>query len=560
MRLVPILLVAVLACATALAPAQGDDTKDKRFTLHPDAAAHRLHSMELNGQKVSYLSTAGTITLFDENPAEATASVFFVAYRKYDGLKPSATLEKLAELHLSEADLKAIGVLGSGDERAAARVERLLAAGVDAGQVLDMPAPEARPISFSFNGGPGSSSVWLHLGIFGPKRIDYGDDMGNPGPPPYMLRDNEQTLLGESDWVFIDPVSTGYSRTEGDTPGSQFHGVEQDIASVGEFIRRYLTSEQRWASPRFIAGESYGTTRAAGLADHLHDRHGINLNGVILISAVLDFATIRFNVGHDLPYILFLPSYSATAHHHGLLSPQLQAQPLDAVLEQAEAFARGAYASALMRGTSLPEGELNSVAIRMAELTDLSPEYVRRASLRVDQGRFSKELLRLRGGETVGRFDSRFKGIDRDDAGERYSYDPSYAAIRAIYTQTFNDYARRELGYESDLSYEILTGRVHPWDYGGAGNNRFVNTADRLRDVMQQQPHMKVFVGSGRFDLATPYFATEYTVDHMMLRDNVRQNIELFDYNAGHMMYLNKPDLDKLGEDLKAWYRRALGE
>ncbi len=560
-RVLVVLAVLTLLCGSKLAVAQDDRHGDDRFTLHPETASHRLHEIELDGRRLRYVSSAGTITLFDESTAEATGSVFYISYRVFQQPQPSGVLEALAEIHLEEDELSAIelaSVTGGAEAAAAKRVEHLLSAGVPVGQVLVLPDAAERPVSFSFNGGPGSSSVWLHLGIFGPKRINYADAMGNPGPPPYRLTVNEQSLLGHSDWVFIDPISTGYSRTEGDTPGSKFHGVEQDIASVGEFIRRYLTAEERWGSPKFIAGESYGTTRAAGLADHLHERHGINLNGVMLISAVLDFGTIRFNAGHDLPYILFLPAYAATAHYHGVLSDELQSQPFEDVLEQAEAFAIGPYASALLRGTSLSDEEMASIARQMAALTGLSEQYVLDARLRVSQWRFSKELLRRSSGETVGRFDSRFKGLDIDDAGEGYSYDASYAAIRSIYTQTLNDYIRGELGYKSDLSYEILTGNVRPWDYGAAGNNRFVNTAERLRDVMQQQPHMKVFIGSGRFDLATPYFATEYTVDRMLLRPNVRPNVEFFDYNAGHMMYLNEADLNKLGEDLKHWYERTL--
>lgn len=562
-RIVAALTLAFTLLASPHASAQKDDTPDDRFVLFPETAAYRLHTMNLGGKTINYVSTAGTITLFNDGSNDATANVFYVSYRKYDSLGDAASIKTLAEAMLSEDEQAELDRLGSafGQKSAnRARIEKLLEAGAAAEDVLVLPDAAERPISFSFNGGPGSSSVWLHLGVFGPQRIEYGDAMGHPGPPPYKLVDNESSLLGETDWVFIDPVSTGFSRTQGDTPGSKFHGVEQDIASVGEFIRRFLTTEERWASPKFIAGESYGTTRAAGLADYLHERHGITLNGVVLISTVLDFATIQFNVGHDLPYVLFLPSFAATAHHYGKLSPELQALSLDAFLDQAEDFAGGEYASALFKGTSLSDAEFNAVADRMAELTGLSPEYVRHAKLRVSQSRFSKELLRDEGGQTVGRFDSRYIGIDRDDAGERYSYDPSYAAVRGIFTQTFNDYLRRKLGYKSDLSYEILTGRVHPWDYGNAGNNRSVNTADRLRDVMQQQPHMKLFVASGRFDLATPYYATEYVINHMMLRENVQPNVSLFDYGAGHMMYLNKPDREKLSRDLKAWYAEALGD
>jgi carboxypeptidase C (cathepsin A) len=559
------LLVAFIALAATITTdasgAQvGGPEPDKRFVIHPESASYRLHSIELDGEPLSYVSTAGTLTLFDETSFKPTASVFFVSYRKYDSLRDETRIGALAEEHLSEEQRKKLQRTAEMDGvsvAVASTVEHLLAAGVPMDELMSLPDASERPLSFSFNGGPGSSSVWLHLGIFGPKRISYGDAFGNPGPPPYKLVENEATLLGASDWVFIDPVSTGFSRTEGETPGSTFHGVEQDIGSVGEFIRRFLTSEQRWGSPKFIAGESYGTTRAAGLADHLHNRHGINLNGVILISSVLDFGSIRFNIGHDLPYILFLPTYAATAHHHGMLSDELQALSVEDVLEQAEAFAIGEYASALMHGTALPAERFEKVADRMAELTGLSPEYVRQSRLRVSQPRFGKELLREQG-LTVGRFDSRFTGRDRDDAGEGYDYDASYAAIRSIYTQTLNEYLRSELGYTSDLSYEILTGRVQPWDFGNAGNNRFVNTADRLRSVMQQQPYMKVFIGSGIYDLATPHFANEYVINHMMLREDVLGNIRFEDYGAGHMMYLREQDLIQLGDDLREWYAEVL--
>ncbi|MEN0020588.1 MAG: peptidase S10, partial [Planctomycetota bacterium] len=269
-------------------------------------------------------------------------------------------------------------------------------------------------------------------------------------------------------------------------------------------------------------------------------------------SMVTDFGTIRFNAGHDLPFVLFLPTYTATAHHHGVLSERLQRMSLEAAVKESEAFAIGDYASALMLGDTLPAEQRVAITKRYAELTGLSESFIDQANLRVSQRRFGKELLRDRG-LTVGRFDSRFTGRDRDDAGEGYDYDASYAAIRAIYTASLNDYLRGELGYDSDMSYEILTG-VWPWDYGQGGNNRFLNTGERLRAVMHQQPHMKVYVGSGYFDLATPHFAADYSLSHLMLAEELRDNIEVNYYEAGHMMYLRQSELEAQVQNLRRFY------
>lgn len=410
-----------------------------------------------------------------------------------------------------------------------------------------------RPITFSFNGGPGSSSVWLHLGVLGPRRVLMRED-GHSLSPPYKLVNNEYSLLDRSDLVFIDPVSTGYSRAVPGEDPKQFHGVNEDIRSVGEFIRLFLSRYERWGSPKFLIGESYGTLRAAGLADFLQSEHGMYLNGVMLVSSILDFVTARFHRGNDLPYILFLPTYTATAYYHGQLSDDFKS--LQDALNSAEEFALTDYADALLRGDLLTEREFNQVASRLSQLTGLPAEYVRQSNLRVPIWRFAKELLRDKG-RTVGRLDSRFLGIDRDRVGESYEYDPSYAEIQGPYSTLLNDYVRTELKFESDLPYEILTGNVHPWNFSDF-ENRYVSTSDRLRRAMTVNPHLKVFVANGYYDLATPYFATEYTFNHLQLDDDLKDNISMDYYEAGHMMYIHLESLQKLKADLARFIDSAL--
>jgi carboxypeptidase C (cathepsin A) len=487
-----------------------------RFTTgdHADRPVVTRHQIEIDGQTIHYEAKVGTMLLVNDEGATdkdgeiiEEARIFFIAYRKIEQ---------------------------------------------DASGQWVYPDPGTRPITFSFNGGPGSSSVWLHLGIYGPKRVAYADEVGNPGPAPYDWVDNHESLLDQSDFVFIDPVSTGFSRAEGDTSVKDFHGVEQDIDSVAEFIRRYVSSTHRWRSPKYLTGESYGTTRAAGLASRLESRHGMAVNGVILVSSVLNFQTIRFNIGNDLPPVLFLPTFAATAHYHGRLSDQLQRMPVADVVDMAERFAIGEYASAMMLGDLLPEDRRRSVRARLSELTGLSEDYLDDVHLRPSMPGFCKELLRDEG-LTVGRLDSRFIGRDRDDAADSYEYDPSYSAIQANYTGAMNGYVREELGFKTDLPYQILTS-VWPWDYGSGGNNRYLNVAERLRNVMEKQPGMRVFIASGYYDLATPHFATEYTVSQMMLREGTRANVEIHDYAAGHMMYVHRPSRIKLREDLVRFY------
>jgi carboxypeptidase C (cathepsin A) len=414
--------------------------------------------------------------------------------------------------------------------------------------------PQGRPLMFSFNGGPGSSSVWLHLGALGPRRVRMRPDGAMPSPP-YELVDNEHTWLEATDLVFIDPVGTGYSRPAKPELGSKFWGLQGDIESVGEFIRLYLTRYERWASPLFLVGESYGTTRAAGLAGHLVER-GIAFNGIVLVSSILNFQTADFAKGNDLPYALYLPTYAATAWYHKRLPAELQQKPLAEVLAAAKAFAGGEYPVLLQKGDRLSAAERQQAVARIARLTGLDPAYVDAADLRIEIERFCKELLR-RERRTVGRLDSRFRGIDQDAAGESPEFDPSMAAIRPPYTAAFNDYVRRTLGYKTDLVYHILGGGIGRWDFGRAGQG-FPDTSESLRRAFSRNPDMKVFVASGHFDLATPFFATEYTIGHMGLDPSQRERIRTAEYEAGHMMYIHEGELARLRRDVAAFLDWAL--
>lgn len=413
------------------------------------------------------------------------------------------------------------------------------------------PAP-TRPLMFSFNGGPGSASVWLHLGALGPKRVKLQDEGWLP-PPPYQLVDNEFSWLDQTDLVFIDPVGTGFSRAAKADLGKKFWSLAGDIESVGEFIRLYLTRYERWTSPLFLVGESYGTTRAAGLAGHLIDR-GIAFNGVVLVSSILNFQTADFSAGNDLPYILLLPTYTATAWYHKKLGPDLP--DLRKALDEAEAWAATEYTVALGKGDRLSADERRAVIDKMARLTGLDKTFIDNCNLRVELPRFNAELLRDQK-HTVGRLDSRFTGSSAVAASEAPDFDPSLTAIRPPYTAMFNNYVRTELGFKSDLPYYILGGGISaPWDFGA--DNRFADTSDALRAAFAKNPAMKLFVASGYYDQATPYFATKYTLAHMGLDAAARASITTGEYEAGHMMYIQTASLAKLKRDVSAFVSSAL--
>jgi len=478
-----------------------EQKKDEKKSAPEEKTVQTKHSLKIGGQEIKYTATAGTILLKLED-GTPKASVFYIAYTK-DDVSDTAN----------------------------------------------------RPVTFTFNGGPGSASIWLHLGAFGPRRVEMGD-AGALLPPPYKLVDNEYSLLDMTDLVFIDPVSTGYSRAVPGEAPKQFHGIQEDIESVGDFIRLYATRNKRWTSPKFLAGESYGTTRAAGLSGYLQQRYGMYLNGIILISSILNFQTAEFDTGNDLPYILYLPTYTAIAWFHKKLPADLQGGGLQKAVEESRNFAAHEYTDALMSGDNLPEARRKETAAKLSRLTGLSAEYVERGNLRIEIQRFDKELLKDQR-RTAGRLDGRFTGIDEDAAGARPDYDPSMAAIVGPFTATFHDYVRGDLKFESDLFYEYLTGRVRPWSYEPY-ENRYVNVAETLRSAMTQNPFLHVFVGKGYYDLATPFFAAEYTFDHLSLDDSLRSHLSGGYYEAGHMMYVHMPSLAKLKQDLSQFMQASM--
>ncbi len=411
--------------------------------------------------------------------------------------------------------------------------------------------PSERPIMFSFNGGPGSSSVWLHLGVVGPKRVAMLKDGSLPAPP-YKLVDNPETWLEHTDLVFIDPVGTGYSRPAKKDGGKNYWSLEGDVNSIAEFIRLYLSRSERWASPVYLVGESYGTTRAAGLAGKLIG-NGIALSGIVLVSSILNFQTARFHKGNDLPYLLFLPTYTATAWYHGLL-PHFKT--LKDALKEAEAFVENDYLVALAAGDRLPKKERKAIVDKLVKLTGLSADYIEATELKINIHRFCKELLRKEK-RTVGRLDSRFKGIDEVSATENPEHDPAMTAILPPYTAMINDYLTRTLKWKTDVPYYIFNpGQLwKEWGWGDAGNGH-PDTSEALRGALSKNPYMKVFIASGYYDLATPYFATEHTMAHLGLDPSLRSNIQTAYYEAGHMMYIDEGCLDQLQKDVAKFLKK----
>lgn len=459
------------------------------------------HEIQVGGKTLKYTVTTGMMPIKNQTSGEIEAQMFFMAY----------TLDGTAD-------------------------------------------PAKRPLMFSFNGGPGSASVWLHLGALGPKRVKMQDEGWLPAAP-YELESNQHTWLDQTDLVFIDPVGTGYSRAARPELAARFLGLQGDLDSVGEFIRLYLTRNERWASPLFLVGESYGTTRASGLSGLLIER-GIAFNGVLLISTIMNFQTARFAEGNDSAFVLMLPSYTATAWYHKKLPADLQKLPLRKALDEAERWAINDYSVALAKAGRLTAAERQKAAEQLARYTGLSKQFVENCDLKVDLGKFNKELLRSER-RTTGRLDSRFKGIDSNAAGERTDFDPSMSAIRPPYTAAMNDYVRRQLGYKTDAVYHILGGGfTAPWNWGS--DNAFVDTSTALKSAFAKNPFMKVFVAYGYYDMATPYFAAEYTLDHLYLDPSLKPNMKSAYYEAGHMMYIDVKSLAKLKQDVSAFIQDAL--
>ena len=464
--------------------------KDKPKTSMDEEAVITHHQIAIDGKEFAYTATTGLIPLKDAK-GEVEARIFFVAYTRDDS--------------------------GPSAERA---------------------------LMFSFNGGPGSASVWLHLGALGPRRVDSPEEPTIP-TPPFRLVANEATWLDRTDLVFIDPVGTGYSRAAKPELNSKFHALRGDITSVGEFVRMYLSRYDRWSSPLFLIGESYGTTRAAGLAGYLVDQ-GIAFNGLVLVSCALDFQGFVFSQGNDLPYLTYLPSYAASAWYHKRLPPDLQHTDLPAVLKDVEGWVDREYASILARGDRLTTDERRDASVKLARYTGLSRSDIESNNLRIDMSYFCKELLK-QDRRSIGRFDARFQGIESSASSASPSFDPSLAAVRAPYTSTFNNYIRLELAYKTDVPYYILGEGIGRWDW--QRDMGYPATTNDLRDAMTKNPHMKVLIASGYYDLATPYRAVEHTLAGQGFDPILRKNITVEKYDAGHMMYVHGPSLHKLKRD-----------
>ena len=472
------------------------------------------HSILCGGKKISYTATAGRMILKEEIVQKEGDQK-----NQYEGEKPRAEIFFVAY------------TLDGVDD------------------------PTKRPITFAFNGGPGSASIWIHMGLLGPKRVLLNDD-GTPLPPPARLTENEYSVLDMTDLVFIDPIGTGFSRAvKGDKP-NDYWGWTKDVESIGDFIRLYVSRNQRWGSPKFIAGESYGTTRTTGLSDYLSDKYGMYLNGIVLVSTALHFATLDFNDGNDLPYILYLPSYAATAWYHKKLKAKYQEMPLEKYLEEVRHFAGGEYLQALFNGSRMAEKQIEQVADKTANYIGLTRDYVLRANLRVTLPRFSKELLRSER-RTVGRYDGRFIGIDRDAAGEEPEDDPAGYEINGTFAGAFNDYICRELGYKTDLPYAFSTDLWKTWSYKEY-ENKYVQLEEVLRKTMVRNKFMKVWVLNGYYDMATPFYASEYVFSHLQLDPVLQPNLSLTYYEAGHMMYIHKPSLEKFRKDAEYFFENAL--
>lgn len=463
------------------------------------------HTIKIEGQTISYKATAST-TLLKDAKGDPTASIFSTAYTRSD--------------------------------------------------TKDM---SARPIAFIYNGGPGSASVWLHMGAFGPRRVVTANATQTP-PPPYKLVDNIGCLLDKADLVFIDPVGTGFSHAVGKAEGKDFWGVDQDVRSLADFISIYINRNNRWNSPKFLIGESYGTFRSAALGNYLQSTKGIYINGIVLISSVLDVATLEFATGDDRSYMFYLPSYAAAAWYYKTLKEP--PSDLHAFLTEVRKFASTDYAEALMKGSQLTDAEKAEIAKRLSRYTGLSEDFLVKADLRVSLSQFNAELQRSRG-LTIGRYDARYSGPTIDLLTENSEYDPSYTAVSGAFTAAFNVYCREELKYSPERTYETLSsepGRNWDWKHNG-GRGGFGGTAANVEGDLAQalltNPHLRVEVENGLFDQATPFFATEYTMDHLGLPPDLRSHIHLNYYESGHMIYLHEDDLAKLRGNVASFIENA---
>jgi carboxypeptidase C (cathepsin A) len=410
----------------------------------------------------------------------------------------------------------------------------------------------ARPIVFCFNGGPGASAVWLHLGGLGPRRVDLSPEGLSPSTVARVV-DNANSVLDAADLVFVDPVGTGVSRAAKGEDAQQFYGPREDIEAVSEFVRLFTTREQRWASPKYLLGESYGVLRVGGLVDHLQQRHKMFFEGVALMSGILSFQTLGAAIGNDLPHVVFLPGLTATAHYHKRLPPDLQSMAQDKAVAAARAFAQGEYATALLRGAALADDERARIAGQLARFTGLTVEQAQEQDLRIDPS-FFREMLLRKEGKILGRFDARVLGEDGDRSSQNPDFDPSFSNIVGGFASAVNAYVRGELGYESDHPYHLLASL--PWrsqKYEG----RYVSTEAELNSAMVNNPRLRVLVLAAYRDLACPEDAVQYSLAHFTLPPAVRANISTQRYESGHMMYLYRPDAEKLRKDLVDFVKPA---
>ncbi len=463
---------ALIVIALFTAPAAGQQTAG----ANDEKVSQTSHAVRLDGRDIKYTATAGTLPIRSLD-GKVAARMFFVAYTK-DG-----------------EDVK------------------------------------TRPVSFLYNGGPGSATVWLHMGSFAPKRVQMADDGFQP-VPPYRLVDNENSLLDVTDLVFVDAISTGYSRVVTGVNAAQFHGQEGDLHAFGDFINEYLKTSSRWPSPKYLIGESYGTIRSAGLSHELQTRHGIELNGIVLVSSLLTYQTLLTGPQNDIAYVSYLPTFTTTAWYHKRLPADLQAMDIKRVADEARAFATGEYATTLLKGNSLGETQRKAVAQKIARLTGLTADYVERANLRIDPGRFRKELLRDKR-LVVGRLDSRYTATDADAAGDQQEFDPSQTALQGAYTALFSDYVKNELKWESDIHYDSMA-NLRPWTYV---QNGYMDMTEPLRQTMARNPFLKVHVVAGYYDMATVFMGSEINFWHLGYDKTFTDRVSFSYYEGGHMMY-----------------------
>jgi carboxypeptidase C (cathepsin A) len=485
------LLIVCVPCGVAQSKSEGQKHDSTEAEVPKPVQVVTHHDITVDGHQIHYTATAGTFLL--KNDEDKPIALFgFTAYTK-DGTT----------------------------------------------------SPDNRPLTFAYNGGPGSSSIWLHMGALGPKKVVIDDPEATP-PAPYKIEDNPYSILDVTDLVMIDPVGTGLSKPVGKSKGSDFWGVDQDIKSVSQFIFQYIGANKRWNSPKFLLGESYGTTRSAGVADYLFENMGVAVNGVILVSTVLNFETLEPAKGNDLPYILLLPTYAAVSWYHHVLPKPVSS--LDTLLKEVRQFAEGEYADALFRGFAIDSTKLNKVIDKLYEYTGISKLYWRKANLRLMEPQFTEELLRDRG-VTVGRLDSRYEGPTPDLLGEYSSYDPQSSTISPVFTTDFMNYFHTDLNFPSDQTYKMNAygNKDFKWDWKRGGRSEWMGYPDvsgDLADVLSKDPYMKVLVLNGYFDLATPFFATEYTFDHLgNILPGLKDRIQMKYFNAGHMMYVHSESL-----------------